>query len=103
MILMFWRSFMDIIFPPQCLSCRVDVPSNEVICRECLLKVKTNETLFCGKCGARMAVNRRICHFDFPYFLGAVGSYRDEVLKNLIWSLKFRSIKLAADPLSNLL
>ena len=94
---------MDIIFPPQCLSCGVDVPSNEVICRERLLKVRVNETLFCGKCGARMAANRRICHFDFLYFLGSVGSYRDEILKNLIWSLKFRSIKLVADPLSDLL
>ena len=48
-------------------------------------------------------MGKRLCHFDFPYILGAAGSYKNEVLKNLIKGLKFRSVKMAADPLSELL
>ena len=100
---MFWRSLIDIVFPPLCLNCGSDVSSGRIICGECFLRIKVNETLFCGRCGARMATGIKICHFDFPYFLGAVGSYKDVILRNLIWGLKFRSVKLAADPLSDLL
>jgi len=101
--LMFWEALMDIIFPPQCLICEKDVLSTKIVCESCFSRIDINDTFFCGKCGSRMAMNKRLCHFDFPYILGAAGSYKNEVLKNLIKGMKFRSIKMAADPLSELL
>lgn len=100
---MFWEALADIIFPPQCLVCEEDVLSAKIVCESCFLKININDTFFCGKCGSRMAMGKRLCHFDFPYILGAAGSYKNEVLKNLIKGLKFRSVKMAADPLSELL
>lgn len=108
--------FLDLLFPPRCVHCskhlgrRVgekdaaqSVRWNEVLCNSCFLSVRTHETLFCGKCRARLPLNKKICHYEHPYLLGAVGKYSDEVLKNLIHALKFNSVKKAAEPLGALL
>lgn len=98
------ESLLDLVFPPVCLGCGADIPSGEVVCLECLRGIEINQTLFCGRCRTRMAAGRRLCHFDFPYYaLGAAGSYKNEVLRELIHGLKFRSVKLSAQPLAELL
>lgn len=98
-----WRSLVELVFPARCLSCGVEVQSGKVICEKCFPAIRFNQTLFCGRCRARMAISRRICHPNFPYILGAAGNYSDETLKNLIHEFKFRSVKQAAGFLGGLL
>ncbi len=100
---MLLKTLVNILFPPLCLTCKKHIQGDDVICRNCYGKISLNQTLFCGKCGARLANQKRICHLDFPYLLGAAGSYGDETLKSLIHSLKFRYIKSAARPLGEIL
>jgi len=99
---MFFDRLLDLIFPPRCLSCQKNLGCG-VICDDCLSKIKINQTLFCGKCGARLPQPKKICHKNFPYLLGAATNYENEIAKNLIHSLKFQYIKAAAQPLGNLL
>lgn len=102
-IFMFLASLLDLIFPSLCLNCRRNVRSGEVICRECFNSPRLNQTLFCGKCRARLPDGKKICHQDFPYVLGAATNYDDAVIKNLIQSLKFKFIKNASSPMGNIL
>ena len=100
---MFLDRFLDLVFPPSCLSCRRRTKSNEVVCGNCLAAIPLNRTLFCGKCGARLAEGRKICHRDFPYVLGAATCYSNAAVKNLIHALKFKYVRGAAKPLGDLL
>lgn len=100
---MFFEGFLNLIFPSKCLGCGKNLESNSVICEECLSKVRVNQTLFCGRCLARLPETKKICHRDFPYTLGAAASYGDETVKKLIHALKFQYLKAAAEPLGNLL
>lgn len=100
---MFLDSLFNLIFPPLCLNCREIIENNAAICDGCLLKIALNQTLFCGKCGARLPDNKKVCHKDFSYLLGTAASYGDEILKNLIHGLKFQFVKSAARPLGQLL
>jgi competence protein ComFC len=100
---MFLEALFNLIFPAKCLACEKNLSNGGVICEECFSLVRINQTLFCGRCLARLPEARRICHPDFPYVLGAVASYEDETVKKLIHALKFQYLKAAAEPLGNLL
>ncbi len=94
---------LDLIFPPVCVNCRTNVESGQAICEQCFSKIKIFNSLFCGRCLARLPQNKKICHFDFPYILGSAADYRDEAVKNLVQGLKFNFLKSAARPLGALL
>ncbi|MBI4085940.1 MAG: ComF family protein [Candidatus Liptonbacteria bacterium] len=118
---------LDVLFPPVCLNCRQSVKSGESICISCFSNIKIFNTLFCGKCRARLpsialapglrsqsgsfggvgkeslVTIKKICHKDFPYLLGAAADYQDETVKQLVRSLKFGFIKSAAGSLASLL
>ncbi len=100
---MFLDKLIDLIFPSNCLGCGKTMGSGAAICGECLTKINVNNTLFCGKCSARLAEGKRMCHLDFPYALGAATDYTDEIVKNLVHLLKFKYVKSAAEPLARLL
>lgn len=100
---MLLKSLINILFPSLCLSCEKHIRGEGVLCPECFGKISLNQTLFCGKCRARLPDQRKICHRDFPYLLGAAGNYNDEILKNLIHGLKFKYLKSAARPLGEIL
>ena len=93
----------DLLFPPTCLNCLHGVQSGEAVCASCFSSIKIFGTFFCGKCRARLAENKKICHLDFPYLLGAAADYHNETVKNLVQNLKFGFIKSAARPLASLL
>lgn len=92
----------DLFFPRICLYCGIRLPQGS-LCETCRKKIVIHNTLLCGKCHARLPYGEKICHVDFPYVLGAAGSYRDEVLKALIHHLKFRYVTAAAEPLADIL
>lgn len=111
---------LDVLFPPLCLNCRHNIESGKVVCDSCFSAIKISDTLFCGKCRARLPAavpakaglalpatgqteHKKICHLDFPYLLGAAADYRDEAVQELVHALKFDFVKAAARPLAALL
>lgn len=94
---------LDIIFPSYCLGCGKYLKNGATLCPSCFLKIGVNKTLFCGKCRARLPENKKICHLDFPYVLGAAASYRDETVKELVHNLKFKGVRDASARLGELL
>lgn len=49
-----------------------------------------------------MPDNKKICHKNSEYILGAATAY-EELIKNLIWQLKYRKKTAAAKPLGEIL
>ena len=85
---------LDALFSPLCVSCRKAVgPAENFVCSDCLGKIKVNNSLFCPVCRARVPENKKICHFDCPYLLGAATDYGDAVIQNVIHFLKYKKIK----------
>lgn len=84
----------DILFPPICLNCQkhlsISGKENKLICEQCLSLIKINNTLFCPVCRARLAENKKICHKNALYLLGAAGNYDDPILQNLIHYFKYK-------------
>ncbi|MEK9173597.1 MAG: double zinc ribbon domain-containing protein [Patescibacteria group bacterium] len=95
--------FSKFLFPELCLGCRADLSDSGVLCNDCFSKIDRFSTPFCGKCRARLPEAKKICHRDFPYVLGAATSYNNEVVKKLIYGLKFKSLSSAAQPLTKIL
>ena len=82
----------DILFPPICFSCQTALNRAEKekrICNGCFSKITIHATLFCGICRARLPENKKICHKNSPYILGAATDY-DETAKKLIHQFKYR-------------
>ena len=85
---------LDILFPPICLNCQKPIDDrNKLICEKCLSLIRLNNTLFCPVCRARLAENKKICHYDSQYLLAAAGNYDDPVLQNLIRYFKYKYLK----------
>ncbi len=93
---------LELIFPSLCLHCKTRTKNGDPVCTECAESIRLNRTLFCGKCGLRLAGGKRVCHKDFPYLLGSATEY-DGRMKNIIHGFKFRYMKKAAEPLGRLL
>ncbi|HUC02155.1 MAG TPA: ComF family protein [Candidatus Paceibacterota bacterium] len=94
--------FGDIFFPPSCVACGDSLPSG-ALCAGCRQGVAIFDTLFCGTCAARLPDQKKVCHKDAPYLLGAAASYDDEPLRAAIHALKFQGIKTAAAPIADIL
>ncbi|MEK9180566.1 MAG: ComF family protein [Patescibacteria group bacterium] len=96
------RNLLDLIFPTNCFHCGEQSRNGASLCAKCFSAIPLNRKLFCGKCGARLALNKKVCHKGFLYVLGAATNY-DGATKELVWALKFKSIKSAAEELGELL
>jgi ComF family protein len=92
----------DIFFPPACVGCG-DSIAHGVLCSTCRQGIETFDTLFCGTCAARLPDQKKICHKDAPFLLGAAAPYDDDALRALIHALKFQGIAAAAEPLAEIL
>ena len=92
----------DIFFPPVCVGCG-DSIAHGVLCATCLQGIVRFDTLFCGACAARLPDQKKICHKDAPFVLGAAAPYDDDALRALIHALKFQGIGAAAEPLAEIL
>ena len=94
--------FIDLLFPRVCVSCKTGI-KNGIACDECLAKIERHNTLFCGKCRARIPGIKKVCHNDFPYLLGAAGDYSDSELRDILHALKFAYMKDAAETVGKLI
>ena len=75
------RFFLNIIFPQKCFVCGA---KNKILCEKCLMKI------------------------DYPSLpesnkIFAATDYNDEFAKKAIWLLKYRGVKLLAEPLAELI
>ena len=97
---------LDILFPPVCLLCRKTLVSGAEargLCEACRGRIPLHTSLFCGTCGARLPDQKKICHKETPYLLGAASDYRNEAARALIYELKFSRHPAAAVPLADLI
>jgi len=92
----------DIFFPPACVGCG-DSIARGVLCATCRHGIVGFDTLFCGTCAARLPDQKKVCHKDAPFVLGAAAPYDDDALRALIHALKFQGIGAAAEPLAEIL
>jgi competence protein ComFC len=95
---------LDALFPPICVSCESFLNSEEkdnAICHLCFSKISIHSTLFCGVCKARLPENKKICHKNAKYLLGAVTNYGD-IVRNLIHQYKYGRWQRVALPLNDL-
>lgn len=86
------EALLDILFPPICLHCKKNLPSEEKaagICGLCMTQINIHTTLFCAQCRARLPENKKICHRDTKYMLAAAVNY-DGPVKDLVHQLKYR-------------
>ncbi len=100
------NTFLDILFPPQCVVCKKKLENNahyKSICNQCLGLIDIHYGFFCPRCARRLPTPRLVCHQELHYVLGAVGSYHSTPLRELIHALKYNSVKIASEPLTYLL
>jgi ComF family protein len=81
--------FASLFFPRPCVACGAAIAAGAL----------------CEPCFAKIAAVRgtNISHPVPACFLGAAGTYQNEVLKALIHALKFRGVQAAAGPLADAL
>ena len=92
---------LEMVFPTRCAGCQKISGDGALVCQGCRSKILINQTLFCSVCRARLPDNKKICHKDGRYLLGAATSY-DGTIKNLIWDFKYNNRRKAADFLAEL-
>jgi len=96
-------SFLDLIFPPRCVLCRVYLGHGQALCGDCRRQIVIHRSFFCGKCRARIYFPGQSCHRNFPFLLAAAGEYTDWGIKTLIHDLKFKFVRAVADHLGIML
>lgn len=82
---------LDALFPPNCLNCESPLNSeekNDGVCHLCLSRISVHATLFCSACQARLPENKKVCHKNSKYLLGAVTNYED-IIRTLIHRFKY--------------
>ncbi len=95
---------LDILFPPLCLNCQKHLEARTIqLCENCHSSIKINSALFCPICRARLAENKKICHFDSQYLLAATGNYDDPILQNLIHCFKYRKMDFLTPTLNEII
>ncbi len=92
------KSILNIIFPPYCLSCRKnledEISGHPFVCNDCFDNIKINNALFCPVCYTRIA-DKKLCHHGKKsnlYYLGFAAVYENELIKKIIWHLKYEFI-----------
>ena len=96
---------LDILFPPICVNCGNSLIKEEkgrAVCNACLSKITIHTTLFCGICRARLPENKKICHKNSQYLLGAATNF-DETIRNLIHQFKYQKWQRVLNPLKIIL
>lgn len=96
---------LDILFPPICLNCEnslIKAEKNRGICDLCLSKIAIHNALFCGVCRVRLPENKKICHKNSQYLLGAAANF-EETIRNLIHQFKYQKWQKILNPLKIIL
>ena len=88
---MFLNLLLSAIFPTVCADCGEKTKNNLALCEGCFKSIRLNDSLFCGRCHARLPDGKKICHLDTPFILAAATNYRlNPPIQKMIRKLKFR-------------
>src|SRR3989344_7065277 len=93
---------LDILFPPICLNCNTYLKKEEkdsALCGSCLAKIQVHNTFFCSVCRARLPENKKVCHKNSSYLLGAAVNYNESV-KSLVHGFKYKYWTRLKKPIS---
>ncbi|MDP3729461.1 MAG: ComF family protein [bacterium] len=96
---------LAILFPPLCLVCKKTIPYNDAsfnLCHLCTSHITINTSFFCSICRVRLPYNKKTCHKNAQFLLGAATTFRDEI-KEVIHSYKYQKWQRLHKPLSELL
>lgn len=88
-----WKIFLDILFPPICLSCRKFLSEKE----------KDEIALICNPCLESIPINKIVFRTGRQYLLFAASSYENAVLRNLIHEFKYRNLMTLQKPLGKII
>lgn len=94
--------FLDILFPPRCLSCRAFLSRDEGLCAACATTIPVHRSFFCGVCRARLPSPIARCHRAALFTLGAATDYDVEAVRRIIHETKFECVKSGAELLGHL-
>lgn len=98
-----WDSFLNILFPPNCLNCHGKLSKDRerfFICESCFHNVELWLGFVCPRCGGRLPEPQPSCHRNTDYILACPTSYENPIIKKLIWQLKFKGQRKATLALS---
>ncbi len=90
------------LFPPVCVACGRRIEAGAA-CATCFGAISVNNSFACGAGGAAAHSTVQFRHPAFPCLIGGAASYEDPAVRELIRSLKFKSISAAAEPLGDLI
>lgn len=88
LLIKFKNFCLDLLFPPVCLVCRRRLDKN------------SSFSFLCFSCSQKIQINTGL---DKKTGLAAAAYYCDEILRQLIFILKYQKIKTAAVPLAEIL
>lgn len=101
--------FLDLLFPAKCLNCQakkgLENPQG-FLCKTCLDQIPLYSWLFCPVCQQKLIAVKRCPyhkHESKLQWLGVASDYQNPILRELIWSFKYRFLEALAEPLGNLL
>lgn len=100
MINKLYNLLINALFPINCVGCGKE---NELFCKTCFGSLVLNNAFKCAECGRRLPEAKKTCHKNAPYILAAAGSYKNEALRKLVWLLKYRRHKPAAEVIAEIL
>lgn len=92
----FLNYLLDIIFPSTCIVCKND---KHLLCEECEQKLEFNQSNFCLHCYQKNELGQFCQATKDKWLLEGIiiaGDYKNKVLKKLIKTYKYKSIKKLA-------
>src|SRR3989344_7995985 len=101
---MVFDSLFNILFPYRCVHCLAYLEARGALCGACEATIPLAEAVLrCGACDARLPEGKRVCHPSFPYSYAFAARYESEIMRDLIWALKFDLVRSAGESLGNLI
>jgi ComF family protein len=100
--------FLDILFPRQCLECRILLSGKDksYICPACLAGIKVKNDFACAFCGSPVIAGLT-CPFCKPgHFLDRLWvatSYENPLVGKILKTMKYRFVRSLADDIAKLM
>lgn len=102
-----WNTFLDILFPPQCVSCgeklKASAEGNSCLCARCFAAIPVYSGFFCPVCKRRLPEPHLTCHHEAGFVLAAATDYESQPVRELIHFLKYKSLTAVTTPLAEIL
>lgn len=94
---------LDLLFPGVCVGCRASLEGGGALCANCFSRIPYSGEVRCARCARRLPFGQPHCHKGEPTVVIAACDYADHRVAQLAQDLKFKNVKSAAKPLSDLM